>query len=100
MAIEGVSAVNTALAGLKPVSALGSDNGAVSFKDMLMDALNGVNDLQQQSSAITEDFIAGRTDSIQDVMISATEASLATDFLVEVRNKVMDAYQEIMRMQV
>ena len=44
-----------------------------------------------ESDAITEDFIAGRTDSIHSVMIAGTKASLALDFMIEVRNKIMDA---------
>ena len=101
MAIEGIGSITSAaLTGIKPLNTTDSAQGTVSFKDMLMNALNDVNNLQQQSNAITEDFIAGRTDSISDVMIAATQAGLATDFMVEVRNKLMDAYQEIMRMQV
>jgi flagellar hook-basal body complex protein FliE len=99
MAIQGISAVNTAIAGIKPVGSSDSDQ-EISFRDMLIDALNGVNELQNKSAAITEDFITGRTDNIADVMIASTEAGIALDFVIEVRNKVMEAYQEIMRMQV
>ncbi|MCX7773875.1 MAG: flagellar hook-basal body complex protein FliE, partial [Clostridia bacterium] len=56
--------------------------------------------LEQESNKMTEDFIAGRTDNIHSVMIAGQKATIALQFVMEVRNKVMDAYQEIMRMQV
>jgi flagellar hook-basal body complex protein FliE len=72
----------------------------VAFKDLMLDALENVNSLEQESAKITEDFIAGRTDDIHNVMIAAEKASISLQFIMEVRNKVMDAYQEIMRMQI
>jgi flagellar hook-basal body complex protein FliE len=100
MAFDAITSISGTPQGIRPVKTTGSGQGDVSFKDMLLDAINGVNQLQRESDAITEDFIAGRTDSIHDVMIAGTKASLALDFMIEVRNKIMDAYQEIMRMQV
>jgi len=100
MAFEAISSISGSLPGINQAKVSGSNNSEVSFKDMLLDAINSVDQLQQESDAITEDFIAGRTDSIHDVMIAGTKASLALDFMIEVRNKIMEAYQEIMRMQV
>lgn len=100
MAFEAISSINTALPGITSIKAQDPGQGEVSFKDMLMDAINSVNNLQRESDAITEDFIAGRTDSIHDVLIAGTQASLALDFMIEVRNKILEAYQEIMRMTV
>lgn len=99
MAIQGINsvadAVNTA-----SLKAPGTKEGSVSFKDLIMDALKNVNSLEQESDKMTEDFIAGRTDDIHSVMIAAEKASISLQFMVEVRNKIVDAYQEIMRMQV
>lgn len=100
MSVNAVGSINVSLPGLNKVGSLDSGKNAVNFKDMLLDAIYSVNLLQQESDAITEDFIAGRTDSIHSVMIAGTKASLALDFMIEVRNKILDAYQEIMRMQV
>jgi flagellar hook-basal body complex protein FliE len=55
--------------------------------------------LEKESEAITNDFIAGRTDSIHSVLIAAEKASIALDMVIEVRGKILDAYTEIMRMQ-
>jgi len=72
----------------------------VSFKDLIIDALKNVNALEQESLRMTEDFIAGKHDSIHSVMIASEKAAISLQFIMEVRNKVLDAYQEIMRMQV
>jgi len=70
------------------------------FRDMMMQALKDVSGLEKQADSITEDFIAGRTDSIHSVLIAAEKASISLELIVEVRNKVLDAYSEIMRMQI
>jgi flagellar hook-basal body complex protein FliE len=99
MAIQGINVINGNIAAA-PVKTTTGAASAVSFKDLLLDALENVNALEQESNRITEDFIAGNTDSIHDVLIATTKASIATSFVLEVRNKVLDAYQEIMRMQI
>lgn len=98
MAISGVNSVNGIAA--SSVKAAGKTDDNVSFKDLLLDALNNVNTLEQESARMTEDFIAGRTDNIHSVLIAAEKASISLQFVMEVRNKVLEAYQEIMRMQV
>jgi len=72
----------------------------VSFQDLMMEALSNANQLEKESDSITNDFIAGKTDSIHSVLIAAEKAALSLELIVEVRNKVLDAYNEIMRMQV
>ncbi len=70
------------------------------FGDMLMEAVRNVSRLEKESDSITDDFIAGRTDNIHSVLIAAEKASISLDMVIEVRNKVLEAYNEIMRMQV
>lgn len=71
-----------------------------SFADVINDALNKVNDLQVQSSNMTDDFLTGKSDNIHSVMIAGSKSDLALQMTLQVRNKVMDAYKEIMNMQV
>ncbi|NLG87990.1 MAG: flagellar hook-basal body complex protein FliE [Clostridiaceae bacterium] len=71
-----------------------------SFRDIMMKALKEVSGLEKQADSITEDFIAGRTDSIHSVLIAAEKASISLELIVEIRNRVLDAYNEIMRMQI
>ena len=98
MAVQGVNSINSMIA--SPVKNVDNPDRNVNFKDILFDALNNVSALEQESAKMTEDFIAGRTDNIRSVLIAAEKASISLQFIMEVRNKVMDAYQEIMRMQI
>jgi flagellar hook-basal body complex protein FliE len=100
MAIQGISGINSIISGINPVTASDEKAEGLNFKDILMNALNDVSQLEQESNALTEDFIAGRTDNIPQVLIASEKASLSLSFVMEVRNKVLEAYQEIMRMQV
>ena len=71
-----------------------------SFGDVINDAIAKVNDLQVESSKKTEDFITGVSDDIHSVIIAGSKADLALQMTLQVRNKVMEAYKEIMNMQI
>lgn len=70
------------------------------FSDALNNAINDLNKSQIDSDITTEKFITGQITDIHDVMIAAQKASVTRQAAIEVRNKVIDAYKEIMRMQV
>lgn len=74
-------------------------SGDASFADTLKNAINEVNELQQVSNKKMQDLSVGRTDNVADVMIAAEKADVALRVMVQVRNKIIDAYNEIMRMQ-
>lgn len=99
MSISGLSSINTGIQ-VQSTGAVRQTQEKVSFKDMLMNALSDVSSMEKESDAITEDFITGKTDNIHSVLIAAEKASIALDMVIEVRNKVLDAYNEIMRMQI
>jgi flagellar hook-basal body complex protein FliE len=71
-----------------------------SFADTLKDAIGSVNDLQKTSDKAAQDLATGRTDNVADVMISTEKADIALRLMVQVRNKIIDAYQDVMKMQV
>ena len=71
-----------------------------SFADTLKDAVENVNELQHQSDVQIQKLATGETKNIPEVMIAAEKASVAFKLLTQVRNKVIDAYQEVMKMQV
>lgn len=71
-----------------------------SFSDVLSDAINGVDQTMKTSDAKVQDFIAGKTDNVHDAMISMQRAKLSFDLMVEVRNKVVETYQDVSRMQI
>ena len=70
------------------------------FQQLLQDNINKVNDLQLNSDQLTEDFALGKTDNIHQVMIAGEKAETAMKLTLAVQNKVIDAYKEIMRLQV
>jgi flagellar hook-basal body complex protein FliE len=59
-----------------------------------------VNQLQVQSDKSIQNLASGKTDNIAEVMIAAEKADIALKVMVQVRNKMIDAYQDIMKMQV
>lgn len=77
-----------------------SESDAVNFADTLKQAIGNVNELQKASDKGMQDLATGKTDNVADVMIAAEKADIALRVMVQVRNKIVDAYQEIMKMQV
>ena len=77
------------------------ENGInLSFTDILKAGLNEVNNLQIEASDIATQFAAGETDNIHAVLIAGEKADIALQLATAVRSKLLDAYQEIMRMQI
>ncbi|MDQ0206348.1 flagellar hook-basal body complex protein FliE [Alkalicoccobacillus murimartini] len=88
--------------GINPIKAESITPGEAqaSFKAALSNALSEVNTMQNESSKKTEDLALGKPVELHDVMITGQKASVSLQATIEVRNKVVEAYQEIMRMQV
>jgi flagellar hook-basal body complex protein FliE len=71
------------------------------FAAMLKSAVDEVNNAQMDARQLTRQFEAGNPDvDLQDVVLSLQKASLSFQTMVQVRNKLVSAYQEIMNMQV
>ena len=77
-----------------------SEASSVSFADTLQNAVMKVNDLQQTADVKMEKLSTGETTDIADVKIAAEKADIALRLMTSIRNKMIDAYQEIMKMQV
>ncbi|MDN4073442.1 flagellar hook-basal body complex protein FliE [Fictibacillus terranigra] len=71
-----------------------------SFAGMLSNMLHKVNDSQTASNKATENLVTGNTTDLHQVMIAAEKASLTLQTTLEIRNKVIEAYQEVMRTQI
>jgi flagellar hook-basal body complex protein FliE len=71
-----------------------------SFSRFLKDAIQQVNDQQIQSEQATNKLLKGENVDLHQVMIAAQKASISLQLAVEIRNKAIEAYQEMMRMQV
>ncbi|WP_375285453.1 flagellar hook-basal body complex protein FliE [Sphingomonas sp.] len=71
-----------------------------SFADTLEGALKSVNDGQQRASALSEQYERGETIDIAKVMLARQEASVGFEATLQVRNKLLSAYKDIMSMPV
>ncbi|KHE94200.1 MAG: flagellar hook-basal body complex protein FliE [Candidatus Scalindua sp.] len=74
-------------------------NGA-GFKDTINNYVSEVNDLQVKAGESIENFATGKVENVHEVMIAMSKAEVSFKFMMETRNKLVDAYKEIMRMQV
>lgn len=72
----------------------------VPFSDYLKNTLSKTNELLIQSQDLADAFAAGKTDNIHQVLLAAEKADIAFQFTMQIRNKIMDAYTEIMRMNI
>lgn len=95
MAIPTISNEST-----KINATVNSADAQQTFANSLKDAIAKVNDQQIQSDAMTEKLINGGNVDLHEVMIASQKASITLNATMEVRNKVIEAYQEIMRMSV
>lgn len=75
-----------------------SANGNVPFKSVFLDAIKDVKETNNQVNIDAEKLATGRSDNLHQYSIDITKAQLSLDLLVELRNKAMDSYNEIMRM--
>jgi flagellar hook-basal body complex protein FliE len=70
------------------------------FGKVFEQLVSSVDGKQKEAQAITRDVLLGNTDNLHQSMIAMQEAGVAFQLMVEVRNKVVESYQELMRMPV
>lgn len=70
------------------------------FKETISNFVNEVNDLQIKAGESIENFASGKAENVHEVMIAMAKAEVSFKFMMETRNKLVDAYKEIMKMGV
>lgn len=104
MALPGIGAIGGAagLGGIRPTlpGAPSVGGGGQGFGEMLANGLRQVSASEQQVDAVAQDIAAGGASEIHDLMAATAKATVSVDLLVQVRNRAVEAYQEIMRIQV
>ncbi|HHW71495.1 MAG TPA: flagellar hook-basal body complex protein FliE [Clostridiales bacterium] len=89
---------------LKPISwSVGTkteNNTVKTFSDTLKDAIDEVKNLYEKDQNNTELLATGQVENLHQIMIDAEKADIALQFMLQTRNKALEAYQEIMRMQI
>jgi flagellar hook-basal body complex protein FliE len=92
------------IAGAAPIAPITPPGAAApaapGFGDALGRGLQQVSSAEHRADALMTDVATGGTASVHDLMIATTEAGLATDVLVQVRDRALEAYHEVMRLQV
>ena len=78
----------------------GAEHAGPSFMDTLQSALGQVNELQTKADHAVLDFSSGKDTNLHDVMIAMEKADVSLRTLGQVRNKMVEAYQDILKMQV
>lgn len=71
----------------------------VSFKDIINQEIEKLNNKQLEADGLTQDFISGEEEDLHRVLISIEEARISLELAVQVRNKCVEAYKEINNMQ-
>jgi flagellar hook-basal body complex protein FliE len=74
--------------------------GGASFAQVLKDSLAQVNSLQREADAAIQALASGHTASLHDTMLAIQQADLSFRLMMQVRNKIVEAYEEVLRMQV
>ena len=73
-------------------------NNGNSFQNTLSGLISDVDAQLKETDQLTQDFAMGKNNNIHEVMIASEKAGISLKFLLQIRNKLLDAYQEIMRM--
>jgi flagellar hook-basal body complex protein FliE len=92
------SAVQSATAATPPTS-IGQDAGGASFETVLKNAVGGVEQLHTSAQEQVTQLAQGDRQDIHSVMIAVEKADVAFQLMMQVRNKIVNAYQEVSKMQ-
>ena len=83
-----------------PAAAAPAAPAGKSFQAVLLESLDEVNRLQAEADEGVQRLLTGQTDNVAEVMAAVNKAGIAFDLLMEIRNKLVDSYKEIVQMQV
>ena len=104
MAITNVNGISlNDLSSYVGASSLTTDTSSDTFSSVLnsvMNSINETNDLQNSASEEEIKFAMGESDNTHDLLIAETKANVALQYTVKVRDKIIDAYKEIMQMSI
>ena len=82
------------------IKKIGAEEEGASFANTLTESLDKVNDMQKEADKAIEDVATGKTRNIHETMIAVNKAGLAFRLTMQVRNKIVEAYQEVRRTQI
>ena len=90
---------------LKPIDSLNRNNdldktNGLGFKEMLQDVIQNVKETEAATKIDAYNLSIGNMDDLHKMMINAAKAEIALQTMVQIRNKILDAYSEIMRINI
>ena len=91
---------STAIRPIPPVGGTREPAAGEGFGDVLKAALHDVADTGRAAEQASQDFVTGRTTDVAATMITVEKAQLQFSLMLQVRNRLLEAYQEIQRIQV
>lgn len=104
--MNGINAIS-AISGIDGISGIDSgnkitkkENTGISFKSMLEGLIENANQADKDDKAANLELLSGNLDNLHDVIIAGEEADLALRLTIQIKNKAMDAYSEIIKMSV
>ncbi|MBU5677410.1 flagellar hook-basal body complex protein FliE [Alkaliphilus sp. MSJ-5] len=100
MKINNISQLNTVKLGSIDNYSEETSKSTVSFSTFLNESLEKVSSLEKESEQYSLKLATGELENIHEAMIAAQKADIALQLTMQIRNKVLDAYREIMRMQI
>ena len=100
MAISPISIMQPVTPTMTQTTGTNNIKTDASFSTMLKDAINQVNETQATSDVYTNKLVNGQDVELHDVMIASQKANVTLNTALSIRNKAVEAYQEVMRMSV
>lgn len=97
--MEKISQIQTPFIQNQSILKPQTENKTEGFAEIFKNSLEEVNKLQNNSDKLTGQLATGEVNDVSEVMVAAQKASLSLQLTVQVRNKAVEAYQEVMRMQ-
>lgn len=98
--LQQLSAANSDMPLSSPSAASTVEGSGGGFEDLLGGLVNEVAQKQADASSTVAGLLSGQNVSLHQAMISMEEANVSFQMMVEVRNRLLDSYQELMRMQI
>ena len=95
-----ITSIQTPAAAIPMIQPAEAAKGAAGgFQSILSEAMGRVEQFQQNSKSSIDKFLSGEDEEVHKVALATQQTELAFDLFLQVRNKVISAYQEVMRMQ-
>ncbi len=103
MSTFGVAGLNAAIAANPAVGSIGGNGSAANVSsgigNSFSEFIRSTNQQQTQADQAVQGFVEGKTDNVQQVVLAMAQAEMSFQLFMEVRNKLTDTYNELMRMQ-